>query len=169
MPGVRLVMQRGTLLSSPGITPLIWQIAAVTHCPQHGTPLQEQCPACGQPQPTLAWHKQPGVSAVSCPIRLAGTASDHGHCVALGDVGHRASRDAGRAAPAAPAVDPSSGQWICCRPSVPSHTRRNRPGWQPTWIVVRAHWRSGAWAVLSRRWCSGCRSRPCWSVACMPC
>jgi hypothetical protein len=40
---------------------LIWQIAAVTHCPQHGTPLQEQCQTCGQPQPTLAWRKQLGV------------------------------------------------------------------------------------------------------------
>jgi len=45
----------------PLYTPLLWQIAAVTHCPQHGTPLQEQCPTCGQPQPTLAWRKQLGV------------------------------------------------------------------------------------------------------------
>jgi ribosomal protein S14 len=55
----------------PRYTPLLWQIRAVTHCPQHGTPLQEQCPTCGQPQPTLAWRKQLGVCRqCQTPLRV---------------------------------------------------------------------------------------------------
>jgi len=53
----------------PLYTPLIWQIAEVRRCPQHGTPLTEQCPGCGKRQPTLSWRKRAGY-CVHCRAEL---------------------------------------------------------------------------------------------------
>jgi hypothetical protein len=47
----------------PLYTPLLWQIAEVRRCPQHGAPLTEQCPGCGKRQPTLSWRKRTGYCA----------------------------------------------------------------------------------------------------------
>jgi ribosome-binding protein aMBF1 (putative translation factor) len=40
----------------PLYAPLLWSLAVVTVCPQHGTPMQEHCPACAQAIPCL--HRQ---------------------------------------------------------------------------------------------------------------
>lgn len=44
-------------------TPLIWQMATVRRCLQHGTLLTDSCPRCGKRQPTLSWRKRTGYCA----------------------------------------------------------------------------------------------------------
>lgn len=40
--------------------PLIWNIQAVTICPQHRQQLSFQCPHCNRHLPVLGWHSRPG-------------------------------------------------------------------------------------------------------------
>lgn len=47
----------------PLYAPLVWSIAVVTICPQHGTSLQEHCPTCGATIPSLHPQACPG----QCP------------------------------------------------------------------------------------------------------